>query len=199
MDLKFTSIKKKTVIRIESFSWNQEIPNAQWLEDLVSMIFFLRVWFIYIITYTDLSSPYVYKWFYHCNNSNLSKALSWVLRNSTATSFTLLSFTVTLCIQCKYTLVKEKMKLMCYYKVVQFEMISSHNFTSQLDVKLQAESWLGTVYDMYFHIKIMCWHVTSFLSLFLHIYRNTSRWLLNTMQLHGLVKTSHLGYFLARV
>ena len=32
-----------------------------------------------------------------------------------------------------------------------------------------------------------------------HIYRNTSRWLVNTMQLHDLVKTSHPGFFPARV
>ncbi len=33
----------------------------------------------------------------------------------------------------------------------------------------------------------------------LRIQMNTSRFLVNTMQLHGLVKTSHLGYFLLRV
>ena len=37
---------------------------------------------------------------------------------------------------------------------------------------------------------------TNFLSLLLHIYRNTSRWLVNTMQLHGLVNTSHIQFCL---
>ena len=35
MDLKFTSVKKKKVMRVLHFSWNQEITNAQWLMDLV--------------------------------------------------------------------------------------------------------------------------------------------------------------------
>ena len=52
------------------------------------------------------------------------------------------------------------------------------------------------------HCRVLCWtnilHVlgTTFC---MHICRNTSRWLVNTMQLYGLVKTSHFGYFPARV
>ena len=38
-----------------------------------------------------------------------------------------------------------------------------------------------------------------FLCLILRIYSNTLRWLVNTKQLHILVKTSHLGYFLSRM